>query len=55
MKDLEASEKDLLMDALQLSDWVQKDAAGRLGVTARKLNYMIKKHAITHPRWRKNR
>jgi DNA-binding NtrC family response regulator len=55
VKDLEASEKDLLLEALKLSDWVQKDAAGHLGVTARKLNYMIKKHHITHTRWRKNR
>ena len=55
MKDLEASEKDLLLEALALSDWVQKDAASRLGVTARKLNYMIKKHRITHARWRKNK
>ena len=55
LKDLEASEKDLLLEALELTDWVQKDAASRLGVTARKLNYMIKKHGITHNRWRKNR
>ncbi|MGA2404451.1 MAG: sigma-54 dependent transcriptional regulator [Syntrophobacteraceae bacterium] len=55
LKDLEASEKDLLLEALELSDWVQKDAASRLGVTARKLNYMIKKHGITHSRWRKNK
>ncbi len=53
--DLEASEKDLLLEALKLNDWVQKDAANRLGVTARKLNYMIKKHGITHARWRKNK
>ncbi len=55
VKDLEASEKDLLLEALKLNDWVQKDAAIRLGVTARKLNYMIKKHGITHARWRKNK
>jgi transcriptional regulator with PAS, ATPase and Fis domain len=55
LKNLETSEKDLLLDALELSGWVQKDAASRLGVTARKLNYMIKKHGITHTRWRKNR
>lgn len=55
LKNLEASEKDLLMEALELSDWIQKDAASRLGVTARKLNYMIKKHGITHSRWRKNK
>ncbi len=55
MKNLTASEKDLLLEALELSDWVQKDAASRLGVTPRKLNYMIKKHHITHTRWRKNK
>ena len=55
VQDLESSEKDLLLEALKLNDWVQKDAASRLGVTARKLNYMIKKHGITHARWRKNR
>ncbi len=55
IKDLETSEKDLLLNALGLSDWVQKDAAARLGVTARKLNYMIKKHGITHNRWRRNK
>ncbi len=55
LKNLEASEKDLLMEALELSEWIQKDAASRLGVTARKLNYMIKKHGITHSRWRKNK
>jgi DNA-binding NtrC family response regulator len=55
IKDLETSEKDLLLNALENSDWVQKDAAVRLGVTARKLNYMIKKHGITHSRWRRNK
>lgn len=55
IKDLETSEKDLLVKALELADWVQKDAAIRLGVTARKLNYMIRKHGITHTRWRRNK
>ncbi len=55
IKDLETSEKDLLLKALELTDWIQKDAAARLGVTARKLNYMIKKHGITHNRWRRNK
>jgi len=55
LKNLEASENDLLMEALEVSNWVQKDAAARLGVTPRKLNYMIKKHGITHSRWRKNK
>jgi DNA-binding NtrC family response regulator len=55
LKNLEASENDLLLEALEMSNWIQKDAASRLGVTARKLNYMIKKHGITHSRWRKNK
>lgn len=55
LKDLEASEKDLLVEALEQSGWIQKDAAQRLGVTARKLNYMIKKHGITNSRWRRNK
>lgn len=55
LKDLETSEKDLLMEALEMSNWIQKDAATRLGVTPRKLNYMVKKHGITHSRWRRNR
>ncbi|MFZ2447171.1 MAG: sigma-54 dependent transcriptional regulator [Syntrophobacteraceae bacterium] len=54
-KDLETGEKDMLLEALELSDWVQKDAADRLGVTPRKLNYMVRKHGITHNRWRKNK
>lgn len=54
-KDLQTGEKEMLLDALEHSDWVQKDAAQRLGITARKLNYMVKKHGITHNRWRKNK
>jgi DNA-binding NtrC family response regulator len=55
IKDLEASERDLLMEALEQSNWVQKEAANHLGVTPRKLNYMVRKHGITHSRWRKNK
>ncbi|MEN6440225.1 MAG: sigma-54 dependent transcriptional regulator [Syntrophobacter sp.] len=54
-KDLQTGEKEMLMEALEHSDWIQKDAAQRLGITARKLNYMVKKHGITHNRWRKNK
>ncbi len=54
-KDLESGEKEMLLEALEISDWVQKDAAARLCVTPRKLNYMIRKHGITHTRWRKNK
>ena len=41
--------------ALRRAGFVQKDAAARLGVTRRKLNYMIRKLGITHASWRRNR
>jgi hypothetical protein len=34
---------------------VQKDAALLLGVSRRKLNYMVQRMGITHPAWRRNR
>jgi hypothetical protein len=34
---------------------VQKDACRLLGISRRKLNYMIRSMGITHERWRKNR
>jgi transcriptional regulator with GAF, ATPase, and Fis domain len=48
-------ERRLVMEALQRSGWVQKDAAALLGVSRRKLNYMIQRMGITHPGWRRNR
>ncbi len=53
--DLREVERTLVVEALQRSGWVQKDAARLLGVTRRKLNYMIRRMAITHPSWRRNR
>jgi DNA-binding NtrC family response regulator len=50
-----AEEKELIYRALQKNLWIQKDAAAELGLTPRALNYRIKKHGITHTRWRKNR
>ncbi len=52
---LKEVEKRLVCAALQESDWVQKDAAALLGVSRRKLNYMIQRIGITHPSWRRNR
>ncbi len=52
---LETGESRLILDALQKSLWVQKDAAKLLGITPRALNYKIKKFGITHPGWLKNR
>jgi DNA-binding NtrC family response regulator len=48
-------EKQLVIAALRRVDFVQKDAARLLGVTRRKLNYMIQRMGITHPSWRRNR
>lgn len=47
--------KQLILNALRDALWIQKDAAKRLGMSPRKLNYHIKKYGIRHPRWRKNR
>jgi len=52
---LEEVEKKLILQALKMCDWVQKDAAKHLGVSERVLNYKIKRFGITHPRWKKNR
>ena len=48
-------ERRLVIEALRRSSWVQKDAAGLLGVSRRKLNYMIQRMGITHESWRRNR
>jgi DNA-binding NtrC family response regulator len=52
---LDEMERNLVLEALQRTGHVQKDAAKLLGVSRRKLNYMIQKLAITHPSWRRNR
>ena len=52
---LREMEHRLVLEALQRSGWVQKDAAVLLGVSRRKLNYMIQRMGITHPGWRRNR
>lgn len=52
---LQAHEKDVVLRALEENLWIQKDAAKRLGISPRALNYKVKKLGITHPRWRKNR
>ena len=48
-------EKELIFRALEKNLWIQKAAAKELGLTPRALNYRIKKHGITHSRWRKNK
>ncbi len=48
-------QKESILEALEKSLWIQKDAAKRLGITPRTLNYKIKKLGITHPGWRKHK
>lgn len=51
---LEVIEKEAILRALELRNWVQKDAAQLLGISPRALNYKINYHNITHPTWKKN-
>lgn len=51
---LEELERDSIFQALEVSKWIQKDAAELLGISPRSLNYKIKFHQITHPSWKKN-
>jgi DNA-binding NtrC family response regulator len=48
-------ERALVQEALARTGFVQKDACQLLGISRRKLNYMIRAMGITHGRWRKNR
>jgi two-component system response regulator HydG len=53
--DLREVERELVLEALRRVGWVQKEAAALLGVSRRKLNYMVQRMGITHPGWRRNR
>ena len=53
--DLESVERSLIIQALERSNWVQKDAARLLGLTPRVMNYRVMKYGIAHQRWRRNR
>jgi DNA-binding NtrC family response regulator len=49
------TERAVVLAALRRSGFVQKAAAELLGVSRRKLNYMIGRMGITHPSWRRHR
>jgi DNA-binding NtrC family response regulator len=53
--DLEIIEKEVLLEALRMSNWVQKEAAAMLKISSRAMNYKVKKFGITHASWKKNR
>jgi transcriptional regulator with PAS, ATPase and Fis domain len=48
-------EREVVLAAVRRAGFVQKDAADLLGVSRRKLNYMVQRLEITHPSWRRNR
>jgi transcriptional regulator with GAF, ATPase, and Fis domain len=50
---LEEIERSALMEALKMSNWVQKDAAELLGISPRVMNYKIKTLGIEFPRGRR--
>ncbi|MFQ5766449.1 MAG: sigma-54-dependent transcriptional regulator [Acidobacteriota bacterium] len=52
---LEQIEKEVLLEALRMSNWVQKEAASLLSISSRAMNYKVRKFGITHPSWKKNR
>lgn len=48
-------EKELILQALTMSGWVQKGAASLLGLSTRVLNYKIKQFGITRKSWIQNK
>jgi DNA-binding NtrC family response regulator len=50
---LKEAERTLILNALEKTNWVQKDAADLLGISKRVMNYKIKIHGIQNQRWRK--
>jgi DNA-binding NtrC family response regulator len=47
---LKAIEREALLQAMERTDWVQKDAATHLDITPRVMHYKLKIHGITPPR-----
>src|SRR5213592_1078771 len=50
---LEEIERQAIIEALKMSNWVQKDAAELLSISPRVMNYKIKTLAIEYPRGRR--
>src|SRR5215208_4569686 len=50
---LDEIERQALVEALKMSNWVQKDAAELLSISPRVMNYKIKTLAIEYPRGRR--
>jgi DNA-binding NtrC family response regulator len=54
-KKLKELEKDAVLEALEKSNYVQKEAAKLLGISKRVIHYKIQQFNIKHPRWIKNK
>ena len=52
---MEAVERDFVLQALEMTGWVQKEAAKLLGISSRVLNYKIKGFGITYSSWKQNK
>ncbi len=53
--DLGELEKQAILEALRVNNWIQKDAARFLGISSRVMNYKVAKYEIKNPRWSKNK
>jgi transcriptional regulator with GAF, ATPase, and Fis domain len=51
---LKETERRLIINALELCNFKQREAAQLLGISQRSLNYWIKNNNYTHPSWRVN-
>jgi len=52
---LDELERQAILEALRISNWVQKDAAKFLGISSRVMNYKVAKYEIKNTRWSKNK
>jgi DNA-binding NtrC family response regulator len=54
-RNLKELEKEAVIEALEKTDYIQKDAAKLLGISKRVIHYKIQQFEIKHPRWIKNK
>lgn len=52
---LKELEKEAVLEALEKSNYIQKEAAKLLGISKRVIHYKIQQFNIKHPRWIKNK
>jgi DNA-binding NtrC family response regulator len=54
-RNLKELEKEAVIEALEKTNYIQKDAAKLLGISKRVIHYKIQQFGIKHPRWIKNK